>query len=794
MEDSRNVRTVAIVGGIDNGKTTLVDSMLSPFLYETADFSASTMTVKATPVSTRFEVEPDNGILKRFGKEFLINFIDCPGHLDLTEEVNAALHIADGTILVVDCSLGPDIHTETMLRRALAAKVRPALVINKFDLPLLEKDVDKEVIYQSLKRTVDDLTSMISSCPEPSLGDPQLFPEHGNVAFTSGLHGWGFTLRQFAGRYAKKFGIEEERILAKLWGENYFNPAIRKWTDKGMDADGQPLERAFNMLVLDPILNIVNEPVTTSDQKAVNMILKELGLHLSDQERGLEGKALLNAIMRNFLPAKESLLQMIVLHLPSPAVAQRYRVETLYEGPMDDESAVGIRECDPKAPLVLYLSKNLPSSEKGRFYALGRVFSGSVSAGCKVRVKGPHYRSNGYRKADLFLTTIEDALVVEGRSFRRVDSCVAGNIVVLPGVDKFSLKGGTITTSDDTANIRAIKPTMAPLEVTVEVKKPVDHPTLVEGLQRCPNRIWDLVETYTNGLSLKISAPIVSYRETIMAESSITALVKSPDKHNRLFVKASPLGEDLTRAIENGAITSRDDFKARAQLLHEEYQWDLTEARKIWCFGPDATGPNLLVDVTRGVQYLNEIKHSSIAAFQWATKEGVLCEEKMHGVRLNILDVFMNSGAIHRGGGQIISTMRRAVYGASLFAQPTIQEPMYFVEIQFPETDLTMVTSCLQRRRARVLSEEQRQSLMTETLKYTITASLPIIESFGFHAEIHATSKGRASVGMMLDKWECIPGSPYEPGSKLETLIMEIRRRKGLQLQIPPPGSFVDRL
>jgi len=104
-------------------------------------------------------------------------------------------------------------------------------------------------------------------------------------------------------------------------------------------------------------------------------------------------------------------------------------------------------------------------------------------------------------------------------------------------------------------------------------------------------------------------------------------------------VKAGPLDEDLTKAIEAGGVNSRDDFKARARLLSDEYGWDVTDARKIWCFGPDTTGPNLLVDVTKGVQYLNEIKDSCVASFQWATKEGVTCEENMRGVRINLLDV-----------------------------------------------------------------------------------------------------------------------------------------------------------
>lgn len=138
---------------------------------------------------------------------------------------------------------------------------------------------------------------------------------------------------------------------------------------------------------------------------------------------------------------------------------------------------------------------------------------------------------------------------------------------------------------------------------------------------------------------MKKSDPVVPYRETVKTESSIVALSKSQNKHNRLYMKALPLEEELTQAIEAGKISSRDDFKVRARILADEHGWDVTEARKIWAFGPDTTGPNLMVDVTKGVQYLNEIKDSCIAALQWATKEGVCAEENMRGVRFNLLDV-----------------------------------------------------------------------------------------------------------------------------------------------------------
>jgi elongation factor 2 len=121
----------------------------------------------------------------------------------------------------------------------------------------------------------------------------------------------------------------------------------------------------------------------------------------------------------------------------------------------------------------------------------------------------------------------------------------------------------------------------------------------------------------------------------------MVALSKSPNKHTRVFAKAWPIEEELCVAIEMGKVKAQDDFEARAQIFAGEYGWDVTDARKIWTFGPDEKGPNVVVDMTKSVRYLNEIKDSCVAAFQWVTKEGVCAEENMRGVRINIVDVFV---------------------------------------------------------------------------------------------------------------------------------------------------------
>merc|ERR1711898_45025 len=122
--------------------------------------------------------------------------------------------------------------------------------------------------------------------------------------------------------------------------------------------------------------------------------------------------------------------------------------------------------------------------------------------------------------------------------------------------------------------------------------------------------------------------------------------------------------------IENEEVGPKTETKERGKILVEKFDWDKTDTQKIWCFGPDTNGPNCFVDVAKGVQFLNEIKDSVEAAFQWATKEGAMCDENMRGCRFNIHDVALHADAIHRGGGQVIPTARRVYYACELTAKP----------------------------------------------------------------------------------------------------------------------------
>merc|ERR1719197_595660 len=212
--------------------------------------------------------------------------------------------------------------------------------------------------------------------------------------------------------------------------------------------------------------------------------------------------------------------------------------------------------------------------------------------------------------------------------------------------------------------------------------------------------------------------------------------------------------------------------------------------RKIWCFGPEVHGPNIVTDVSKGVQYLNEIADSVIAGFQWASKEGVLCDENMRGCRYDIHDVTLHADAIHRGGGQIIPTARRVFYACALTAEPRLMEPIYQVEIQCPEDCVGGIYNCLSTRRGIVIGEEPIPGTPLVNMK----AHLPVAESFGFTQALRAATSGRAFPQCVFDHWEEMSGNPLEAGSKANEIVEGIRKRKGLKPGVPGLDNFIDKL
>merc|ERR1719329_1098400 len=357
----------------------------------------------------------------------------------------------------------------------------------------------------------------------------------------------------------------------------------------------------------------------------------------------------------------------------------------------------------------------------------------------------------------------------------------------------------------------------AVVQKSVEPTNPKDLPKLVEGLKRLA-KSDPLVEIHTSesgehiiagagelhleicikdlrefaGIGIREGEPVVSFRETVVAESSQTCLSKSPNKHNRLFCRAEPIDDKTVEAFEEGIVGMKTEPKERIKILSKEFDWDPTDAKKIWCFGPEATGPNVVVDQTKGVQYMNEIKDSVVAGFQWASKEGGLADENMRGVRINILDTTLHPDTIHRGGGQIIPTARRVFYASHLTASPRLQEPVFKVEIQCPESCVGKIYSVMTRKRGSVIEENKAGGNM-----YNMKAYLPVLESFGFTAFLREQTGGQAFPQCSFSHYDTITSDPCDPEEKSMAyeLTQNTRKRKGLKLVNPASllSKYIDK-
>ncbi|KAG2062391.1 translation protein [Suillus hirtellus] len=260
---------------------------------------------------------------------------------------------------------------------------------------------------------------------DAALGDVQVYPDKGTVAFSSGT--------------------------------------------KNSNANGKPLECSLNILILEPVFNIF-DAIINFKKDQISLICKKLNVKLTSDKQDLKGKALLMVIMCKFLPTGDSLLKMIIINLPSPATAQCYHIETPHEGPMNDEFAIGIRDCDLKAPLVLYVSKMVPTSDKGYFYTFSHPYP------------GPNFMPG--KKDALFIKSIQCIVLMIGYHIEPIEDCPSRNICGLISIDQFLLKSGTLTASETVHNMRVMKFSMSPvMQVTVEVKNAADLPKLVEGLK-----------------------------------------------------------------------------------------------------------------------------------------------------------------------------------------------------------------------------------------------------------------------------------------------------------------------
>ncbi len=486
-------------------------------------------------------------------------------------------------------------------------------------------------------------------------------------------------------------------------------------------------------------------------------------------------------------PLYKVVLDMVIRHLPSPVEAQKKRIPTIWKGDINSSVGQAMLNCDPKGPVALMITKIVTDPHAGEI-AVGRLFSGTLKPGVELHILDKKAK-NRAQTVGLFM----------GPRRVEVDEIPAGNIVAIVGL-KDASAGSTCSTVENMEPFESIQHFSEPVvTMAIEAKNPRDLPKLIEVLRKLAKEDPTLQVTLNEetgehlisgmgelhlevkverirrdfGLEVKTSPPIVVFRETVTNTSPVVE-GKSPNKHNRFYIVVEPCPEDVIRLFKEGEVSMKMDKKERRKKL-EEAGLPGEEAAGI----QEYFEGNIFVDVTKGIQYLNETMELILEGFREAMQAGPIAREPVYGLKVKLVDCKLHEDAVHRGPAQVIPAVRSAIFAAMLQANPAFLEPYQKVYITVPQEMMGAVTREIQGRRGQVLEINSEGDMIT------VVAKAPVKEMFGFAGAIRSATSGKAIWSVEFAGFELVPQNLFEQ------FVMEVRQRKGLKLEFPKPEDFL---
>ncbi len=512
------------------------------------------------------------------------------------------------------------------------------------------------------------------------------------------------------------------------------------------------------------------------------------------QKKGIKFSDVMKAFQNNDIewlrenaPLHEAILEMVINHHPPPHVAQKYRIPKIWKGDIDSEVGQAMLNCDENGPTVMIVTDVKVDPQAG-VVATGRLFSGTVREGDTIQIIGRNISKR-----------IQQVAVYMGPNREIVGVLPAGNIPALLGLDE-ARAGDTLATVD-MVPFESMRYVSEPVvTISVEPKHSKDLPKLVDFLNKLSIEDPTLVTTVRPetgeylisgmgtlhleialtwiakaGIEVVASKPIILYRETVSKRGKVYE-GKSPNKHNRIYIQVEPLEEEIIELIRKGELFNEMDRKQIAKILRE-HGWDADMARNVWHIDPKG---NILVDMTKGAQYLQESKALIIAGFQEVMERGPLAEEAMRGVKAILVNVELHEDPVHRGYAQIVPATRRTLYASILSADPILLEPILKIEAKVTPDLMGAVTSVITSKRGRILNVTQQEYITI------ITGEIPAAETFDLSEVMRSATMGKAFWATEFYAWKPVPASLRDK------VIQEIRKRKGLPPEIPKISDFVE--
>ena len=711
MKNPEQIRNICTSAHIDHGKTTFSDNLIAGAGMMSEDLAGRQLvldfhedeisrgiTIDAANISMVHDLE---------GKEYLINLIDTPGHIDFGGDVTRAMRAIDGTILLCCAVEGVMPQTETVLRQAVRERVKPVLFINKTDRLIKELRLTPEQMQDRLIKIINSVNQFIRDIAEPEFRNSwQVNVNEGSVAFGSAFHKWALSM---------------------------------------------PFMRAKGITFKDVI-----DAYESGDEARIKELAKKAPLH-------------------------RVVLNMVIRHHPNPVQAQKYRIPKIWRGEPESEIGKALMNCDPNGPAAFICTKIVVDKHAGEI-AAGRLFSGTLTSGQDVHMI-----------MSKRIVRLQQISVYNGAKRETVESAPAGNIIGLVGL-KGVFSGETVSSVADMEPFEAIKHIFEPvITKAIEAKKPSDLPKLIEVLRQV-NKEDPTIKVEINeetgehlisgmgelhlevienriktekGVDVTTSPPIVVYRETITREGPEVE-GKSPNKHNKFYIKVAPLEEDIYAAIKKGEINEGRVKKKDEQLWKalEACSMNSKTSRRV----RNVFNGNLLIDMTRGIVHVGEVIEMVMDAFEDVMTSGPLAREPCMRMKVMIMDIKLHEDAIHRGPAQVLPAVRDSLRGALINAGPLIFEPVQVLQLDAPVEHMGDLSKLVQNRRGQLLDMNQEGS------RIVVKCKMPVAEMFGLSSDLRSATEGRSSQFLVDQMFEKLP---FELQEKVKA---QIRGRKGLKL------------
>ena len=725
MKDQKLIRNLGTAAHIDHGKTTFSDHLIAGagmMSSETAgeqrllDYdeqeAARGITINAASAAMVVPYkEPTTGEMKHY----LVNLIDTPGHVDFGGDVTRAMRALDGVYILCCAVEGIMPQTETVIRQAMKERVRPMLFINKVDRAIVEQQLTPQMMIEKFSKIITQFNQKIMDVlPAPLNKEWQVSLQDGTVALGSAYNNWAVSLPYLNRPELKKIGMNLTKVF--------------------------------------------------------EYCAKEGG----------------QAELAKIIPLADVALEMAINHIPCPVDAQKVRIPTIWKGDLNSELGKQMLNCDPNGEVALMVTKIIMDKQAGEI-AIGRLFSGTVKKGMTLYVSG--------MPAPQRVQTV--ALMV-GADRTPIEECKAGNIVAVTGL-KDAIAGSTVSTLKDMEPFEKMAHYSEPvITKAIEAKSMADLPKLVEvlrviakadpslsieinnetgehlmsGMGELHLEITEYRIVNEQGVDIISSPPSVVYQESVKGPNPNEFEGKSPNKHNKFYFIVEPLEEGVKEAIRKGDIDTEAKIKDPKELakILVDCGMDVDQAKGVVAFKNN----NVLIDCTKGIQYLHETMELVKQAFEEAMMRGPLANEKVAGLKVKLMDAKLHEDTIHRGPAQIIPAVRDGIYGAMCQAGRILLEPMQKVFISVPPDYMGGAVNLINQRRGTILEMGQ------DGADSTVTAICPVADMFGFSSDIRGSTQGRAI-------WS-IENAGFEKlvPDLQKKVVTEISTRKGLN---PEPND-----